>query len=263
MIARRTDSSRAIASRNRRIATRATSLMAFALVALPRLASADPDQYVHLPGVEYGEKEIEFRFGTQSGGNAEKLSAAALAFGYSPTTWWATEISGKVARASGEGTRFDEFEWENRFQLSEPGEYFVDMGFLAEIEIPREHAEGNNLILGPLFQKDFGPVQGNFNVLFERRFHADEPQVTQLGYEWQLKYRWRPEFEFGAQGFGNLGKWDHWSPGSEQEHKLGPAVFGKVALGGRNVLRYNAAWLFGASDAAPRNTFRVQTEIEF
>jgi hypothetical protein len=35
-----------------------------------------------------------------------------------------------------------------------------------------------------------------------------------------------------------------------------------VKLEGRQGIRYNAAWLIGAS-AAPRNTFRLQAEYEF
>jgi len=86
---------------------------------------------------------------------------------------------------------------------------------------------------------------------------------AELGYQWQIKYRWRPKFEFGAQGFGEVGKWNDWSPGREQEHILGPAIFGKLALGGRNVLRYNGALLFKASSAAPDHTLRAQLEYEF
>jgi len=237
--------------------------LAFAALACAANAHADPDDYVHLPAVEYGEREIDFKFGSQHGGGDESRANTSIGFGYSPTQWWFTEFYGKWEHPSGESTRFDEFEWENKFQLTEPGQYWADAGFLIEIERPSDHAEGWEFKLGPLFQKDFGIWQVNFNPLFERAVHAAEPQVTELHYEWQVKYRWREELEFGAQGFGNLGEWDHWAPGSEQEHKLGPAIFGKVLLGGRNTIVWNAAWLFGASDAAARNTFRLQTEYEF
>src|SRR5690349_3576443 len=39
---------------------------AIAVLAFPPRAHADPDDYVHLPAVEYGEREIELRFGTAS-----------------------------------------------------------------------------------------------------------------------------------------------------------------------------------------------------
>jgi len=44
---------------------------------------------------------------------------------------------------------------------------------------------------------------------------------------------------------------------------MGPAVFGKIGLGGREAIRYNAAWLVGVSDAAENSTFRMQVEYEF
>jgi hypothetical protein len=159
--------------------------------------------------------------------------------------------------------RFDALEWENKFALTEPGEHFVDVGLLVEIERPRERAEGYELRIGPLLQKDLGPVQANFNVLFERHYYSDEPETTELGYQWQLRYRWRPELDFGAQGFGDVGTWNDWSPAHAQEHIAGPAIFGWLALGAHPTLKYNAALLFGLSSAAPDRRFRAQLEYEF
>lgn len=237
------------------------ALSAVAFFASAPLAHADPDDYVHVPAVEYGEREIELRYGTASPTDDVRQSAAALAFGYGVTTWWATELAGKWHRS--EATSFDEIEWENRFQLTEPGEYFADFGLLVEIERPRDHAEGYELRIGPLMQKDFGPVQANFNVLVERHYRATEPERTELGYEWQLRYRYRPAFDFGAQGFGGVGPWNDWSSAREQQHIAGPAIFGKFGLGGRHVLKYDAAVLFRLSDAAPATTVRGQLEYEF
>ena len=239
-------------------------MMVAALASWPALTHAfDPDEYVAMPGVEYGEREVELRLGTASKSGEPRASAGSISFGYGAMPWWFTEVYAKFNREGGQSTRFDAFEWENKFQLTEPGEHFVDLGFLVEIEVPHDRAEGYELRIGPLLQKDFGLVQVNFNPLLERHFHSDEGETTELGYQWQVKYRWRPEFEFGAQGFGEVGKWNDWSPAREQEHVLGPAIFGKFALGGRNVFRYNAAVLFKASSAAPDHTLRAQLEYEF
>lgn len=241
--------------------TAARRVLLLAGLALPVLAHADPDDYVAVPAVEYGEREIELRFGAASGNAEPRQKAASLAFEYGVTPWWATEIYGRFERS--EKTRFDAIEWENRFQLTEPGEYFADFGLLVEVEWPRERAEGYELRIGPLMQKDFGRVQVNFNPLLARHYRSSGPQATELGYQWQAKYRWRPEFEFGAQGFGNVGPWDDWAKSGEQEHTAGPAVFGKVSLGGRQAIRYDAAMLFALSDAAPRRSVRAQIEYEF
>ena len=60
-----------------------------------------------------------------------------------------------------------------------------------------------------------------------------------------------------------MGKWNDWDKQSGQIHRAGPALFGKIALGNRQAIKYNAAWLFGTSQAAPDNTFRMQVEYEY
>lgn len=85
----------------------------------------------------------------------------------------------------------------------------------------------------------------------------------QFLYQWQVKYRWLPQFEYGLQGFGQTGDVDKWAPAEQQVHKAGPAIFGKLPLGGREAIKYNAAWLLAASKAASDNTVRLQVEYEF
>ena len=243
---------------------RLTVSLLLAAAAFAPAARADPDDYVAVPAVEYGEREIELLLGSASKTAAEPAEfAGSLAFGYGLTSWWFTEIYARFNHFAGESTRFDALEWENRFQLTEPGQYFADLGLLLELEYPHDRAEGYEMKIGPLLQKDFGPVQANANFFLGRHYRSEEEEVTELSYQWQLKYRWRAEFEFGMQGFGEMGKWNDWAPASAQEHRIGPAIFGKYNLGGGQVLKYNAAVLFGASGAAPDHTVRAQVEYEF
>ena len=234
------------------------------LAALPlSSALAGPADYVYVPGVTYGEREIDFKAGAWKKSGEDRLSASSIGFGYGVTQRWFTEVYQKYERAGGESTHVDAWEWENKFQLTEQGEYPVDVGLIVELERPRDRSEGNEVRFGPLFQTEFGKLQLNGNVLFERHYGADSPQRMETGYQWQAKYRWKQELEFGFQGFGDLGKWNHWDPADERSHRMGPAVFGKIALGGGKAVRYNAAWLAGASTAAPNHNFRMQVEYEF
>ena len=231
---------------------------------LPTIALAGPSDYVIVPSVEYGEREIDFKYGTSKlAEGAGRETAGSLGFGYGATQWWFTEAYVKYEKNPGERTKYDAFEWENKFQLTEHNQYFADFGIVAEVEVPRERAEGYELMVGALVQGDAGPIRWNANLLFERVVRSDEPHVTEMGYQLQAKYSLSPSFEVGAQAFGEMGRWDHWVPASEQEHKAGPAIFGKVKLGGREAIRYNAALLYGLTHASPRNTFRVQAEYEF
>lgn len=242
--------------------TYATILVAGALLS-PLFANAGPADYIYTPTVEYGEKEIDFKFGSARKGDDPHQSAASIGFGYGVKEWWFTEVYLKYKSENGESTKYDAVEWENKFQLTETGKYPVDIGFLVEIERPQDHAEGWEVKMGPLFQTEFGKIQLNANLLFQRSYRAEAPSETEFQYQWQAKYRWLPQFEFGLQGLGEMGKWDHWASEDERIHKLGPAVFGKIALSGKQAIKYNAAWLLGASNAAPDHTLRMQVEYEF
>ena len=239
-------------------------LLAAAALGLPLVGHAGPADYVYEPAVEYGERELDFKYGTwRFDEDGTRESDASLGFGYGATQWWFTEAYVKYHKLPGDRTRYDAFEWENKFQLTEPNQYPVDLGLITEIEVPKEHrTEGYELKVGALVQGDAGPIRWNANLLLERVVRGEESHVTEMGYQLQAKYHVRRELEIGVQAFGEMGKWNDWAPRAEQSHRVGPAVFGKVKLEGRQSIRYNAAWLVG-SNAAAHRTFRLQTEYEF
>ena len=240
-------------------------LLTFALsLELATVAHAGPSDYVYSPIVEEGEKEIDFKFGTANARDGSSESAVSVGLGFGVNAWWFTEVYAKGNRQTPDGWRFDAIEWENKFQLTETGKYPVDVGLVVEIERPQDRSEGWELRFGPLFQMELTPkLVVNVNLLFGRHYNADTPSPMSMDYQWQLRYRWKPEFEVGAQGFGSLGPWREWLPSEQQEHKAGPAVFGKVRLDGRHALNYNAAWLLGTNSNTAGNTVRLQVEYEY
>ena len=237
------------------------SLIGSCVCLLSASAAAGPADYVYTLDTEYGEREIDFTIGTEKSGSEH--SAASLGFGLGVTERWFTELYAKWERPPGESTHFDAFEWENRFVLTELGRYPLDVGFVVELERPRDRSEGTEIRLGPLFQADWDRWRFNFNVLFERSIHAEEPQKTELGYQLQARYFSSGNTDFGVQAFGEMGPIDHWDPAREQTHRAGPAIFGKLPLGGRNVVKYNAAVLLGLTSGAPDCALRAQVEYEF
>lgn len=230
-----------------------------------QVAFAGAADYVYTPAVEYGEREIDIKYGSASSLAGNSSTVASIGLGFGAKEYWFTEIYLKQQRSGNTGVTLAE--WENKFQLTETGKYPLDLGFVFETEAPINGDAPWELRLGPLLQTDFGKLQMNGNLLFERAFgKPDEngvPYSTNLAYQWQAKYRWQRTFEFGVQGLGDVGKWNEWSKNPEQNHRVGPAVFGKFALANRQAIKYNAAWLFGTSKAAPNHTFRMQMEYEF
>ncbi|MFM9913315.1 MAG: hypothetical protein ACKVN9_07275 [Methylophilaceae bacterium] len=234
--------------------------IALLLAAISPAVLAGPADYMYLPTVEYGEKEIDFKFGTEKLPNGDRKQVASLGLGYGVTEYWFTEVYFKREREGSDGLSLAE--WENKFQLTETGKYPVDLGLVVELEAPINKNEPYEFKLAPLMQTEFGKVQLNGNLVFERKFGPGS-HVTEMGYQWQAKYRWQPAFEFGLQGFGGMGKWNDWEDYDNQEHRLGPAVFGKFDLGVKQAIKYNAALLFGVSETAANHTFRMQVEYEF
>lgn len=247
-------------------ACRAGALLALAMTSacLPSIARAGPSDYVATPIVEEGEREIDFKAGAAKSRDGSRERAHSLGLGWGATNWWFTELYVKWHKEPGAGNTFDAWEWENKFQLTETGKYPVDIGLLLEIERPKNRSEGYEYRWGPLLQADVGTrVQVNLNILVEKHIRNAEPAKAELGYQWQAKYRWQPEFEYGLQGFGNVGPWNEWKRASEQSHIAGPAIFGRMRAGDRQIIKYNAGLLLGLTNGAPRNTVRVQAEYEF
>lgn len=228
-------------------------------------AIAGSADYVYMPTVEAGEKEVDFKFGTAKQQDGTRQNVTSLGFGYGVNEFWFTEVYLKRETEAGNGLTLAE--WENKFQLTETGKYPFEIGLIAEFEAPTSnHREPYEFKVGPLFQTEFGRMQLNANLLFERKFgpnDANDNRFTEMGYQWQAKYRLQPSFEFGVQAMGEVGKWNDWDSTAEQNHRLGPAVFGKVLVGNKQAVKYNAAWLIGVSNSAPNNTFRMQVEYEF
>jgi len=234
-------------------------------IACNRDALAGVADYVFTPAVEYGEREIDIKFGSAAlpAGNSAQVASVGLGFG--AKEYWFTEVYFKQERSGNVTASL--LEWENKFQFSDPGEYAVDTGLVTELEAPLSADIPWEAKIGALFQTEFGRLQMNVNLLFKRAFGKADPSgapyTTNFGYQLQAKYRWQPVMEFGVQCLGDMGEWNNWDEKAKQNRRIGPAVFGKFASGNRQIIKYNAAWLTGVTDAAPGHTFRMQVEYEF
>jgi hypothetical protein len=237
---------------------------AFAAVLLLHFSSvhaADPAAHVNLPSVVQGEVEFELNGGYQQWpGNSDNGERQLIyEAGYGVTSWWKSELGIGSTRLPGESTHLDELEWENIFALTEPGEYWLDLGLFAELE--HDYGEhGNAVTMGPMLQKEFGAAQANVNLLFSRGLGALASQGTEFDYDWQVKWRGNPLFEPGVQGFGTLGSTG--AAGHPTAHKLGPAFFSQTLVGRRNKLKFDTALLFGLNANSPHTTLRFTLEFE-
>ncbi len=231
----------------------------FALV-FPTQAHAT--KKVYAPYVEAGELELEFRGGYDIDDDSDVDGAwkQKYAVGYGVNDFWFTEIYGEFEKEGERGadTEFTAVEWENRFQLTQPGEYWLDLGLLTEYKYNTEGG-ADKVEAKLLLAKDVGDYTHLANLILERQIGEDSNDETEGGLGWSSRYRYKKSFEPGFEihsDFGSLS--GDGQSYDEQKHLAGPVAYGKI---GR--FKYDAGVLFGVSSAAPDATLKAILEYEW
>ena len=236
-----------------------------ALAFLQTAWAVDASDYLLLPIVVQGEREIDWRSGFASAGPTTNAQADyALGVGYGVTAHWFTELAVHYIRRQDSTLQFKDVAWENILQLAEPGEWPVDVGISFEVERSQRSQDQLGISVGALLQKEFGQVQVNLNILLDHVIEGTEPVTTRVYFQSQIKYRYSEPFEFGVQAFSNVSSYrTTWPPYSDQVHRLGPVALGKFKFARERSLSYNVAILLGTTQRSPDRTLRFQIEYEF
>lgn len=240
----------------------AGALLVTAVAALPHPARAG-DFQVYSPHVVKGEKELEVRGFNSSGTNENSGAEQALrfAFGYSPTDYWATELYVNAEKEYGESLKVEEYEWENRFQLTPQGKYWADLGLLTELEIPRFSEDPYEFKIGPMISKDFNRLTAQVNLLVARQFRRNSESGVELSYRSRLLYRYTRPLSFELEAYGEpastIGRSGH------SRHYVGGGITGQAMVGAGKSLRYSAVILFGTTQNTANTTVVGRLEYEF
>lgn len=208
---------------------------------------------VHSPHVDQGEWELEYRNFTVVDRNSDEngLWNQHLELGYGVTSFWFTAIGVEYEKPRGAGGQWEAYEWENIFQLTEPGQYWVDLGALVELE-KAVHGNGKELTLGLLLEKDIDETTLRFNWRFQREWGEDASSSWEQQYRGQWLWRLMPAFEPLVE-----------VQADPHAMNVGPGLSGTVKVGPRQKLVYMLAWLFRATGDTPQNLARMQFELEF
>ncbi|MFI4930954.1 MAG: hypothetical protein ACHP83_11990 [Burkholderiales bacterium] len=209
------------------------------------VAHADPGYYVVTVYDNAGQRGIDLRYWTVKHPNSPEVAWPEIGFSYGVNTRWTSELFASFIGSSQMATRLSTWNWQNDVLLTQ-GEWPLDVAVHTNMARIANSDGAYALEIGPVLQTDIERTQLNGNVFFERGYAGAYPQQTQMKYQWQVRYRWRPPLHFGLQGFGELGPWDHWAPRDEQSHRAGPAVFGTVPFGERQALHWQGAYLVGS-----------------
>lgn len=220
--------------------------------------------HVMSPIVEQGEFEIEFKADRTFDKNADLDNAQSsnISIGYGVNDFWATELETQWKKSPSSRRYYDSTSWENRFQLTPQGKYWLDAGVFAEYEHVAQEGDHDNMTVGLLLQKEFGKNLTTLNFLLSRELGSDGAPGTQVEYRMQTRWRFNSAFEPGIELYGEPGRWGQSGALSEQRTRLGPVVVGMLPVGLPGKLRYELGYLRGLNSVSEESTIRMRLEYE-
>jgi hypothetical protein len=247
-----------------------------AALALLAPLRAHADYHVESPyEIDLGELEIEHNADAQFDRRATAGGAQSytVEIGTGVTAWWHTEVEFGWDRdpGFGEPTLLTQVVTENTFELTEPGEAFVDSGFYFEYgeSVARGAAAGaNEITFGPLLAKDVGRTTHTVNLFLTRLLGPDQDtHGLDFSYAWQSRWNlWAP-LSPAVEVYGDTGVIGSMPKLSQQQLLAGPVAIGALnlatlGLGHAGQVKYELGWLFGATPATAAGTLRWRAEVE-
>jgi FTR1 family protein len=253
---------RFIDTKNKMNMARATTAsVALIMAAFLVPAPAHATKKVYSPYVEKGELELEWKGGYDIDDEDDVDGAwkQKVGIGYGFTDFWFSEIEGEVEKDGDDDAdaEFSAVEWENKFQLTQSGEYWLDVGAFVELE-HNTTGGADKAELKLLLAKETGKFMHMANLVAEREFGEDSEDETETGLAWSTRYRYNPAFEPGFEIHSEFGELGEDNSFDEQGHLAGPVFYGKIGP-----VKYDVGYLFGISDAAPDGSIKAILEYEW
>lgn len=234
----------------------AEALLGFGLCFSAPHAQAN-DFVVYSPYVTRGQSEIEFRSYSfiDSSDALDGERGYDISIAHSFTDWWKPEIYlGEYQRQPGQGTELVAYEFENTFQLTQVGEYWADIGFLASYEFATQPGEISALEFGPLFEKRNGRFVQKLNLIWEKQIGVGAGNYYEFRTAYSLSYQVRQWLAPGAEIYLRP---------HDNAYQIGPVLYGELVSSKGSELEYSAGVVFGANPGAPNQTLVLRLEYEF
>lgn len=209
---------------------------------------------VYTPKVEAGVLEVE-----ADTVHEDDETKTRFELGYAVTRWWRATGVVEVADTPGAGPRAEAYTIENVVVLPRPAWLPFRWGLYGEYEVGARSGTPDKIELKALFAGDIGKVETRVNFVAEREVGAGAADVIGYEYAAQSRYRVTDEVALGLQASGALGSSDRFGRLSDLEHVVGPIVAGDFHVPGvKSEIEFEAAYLFGVTDASPDDVVRVQ-----
>jgi hypothetical protein len=176
---------------------------------------------------------------------------------YGVSRWWSVALEGEWERAGGSGEALsgDSVTWENRFQLTERGNPWVDAGLF--LEYGRSiGGRADQLRVGPLLGRQLGAATfATLNLLLVEDLGRRAGSGVSVNYAIQVRHELMRWLAPGVEAYGGAERIEPLNT-RQDRHRAGPVLFGVVPLGDLADVRYEVGYLFGLSHDTPAGTFK-------
>ena len=234
---------------------------AFFAIVLLWSTSAFATKTVTSPYVTKGELEVEWKGSvTHDDDNSEDDGAweQAAEIAYGVTDRVQIELESKIKNKGDEdNTSLTAVKLESKAQLTERGQYWVDVGVKGEYEFNTNDG-ADKVELKLVMAKDIGQFTHMANLNLEREVGSDADNETEAGLAWGSRYRYNQYFEPGVELYSEFGPISDFNDTNDQEHLLGPVVYGKLGH-----VKYQVGYLAGLTDGSPDGLAKATLEYEW
>lgn len=238
----------------------------FASLSLPLLAGlglcapaqADPGYYLVRPYAAAGKTSLDLRYWTVQAPGEPAVLWPELGLRHGFNERWTSELLLSWIGPSWQAQKLSSLNWMNQWLLTGADSNF-DLALHSQLIHNRGRRGGTALEIGPSWQGDLGLHRLNFNLLLEHDWARRDG--SQLKLQWQWSRPVQPGLRLGLQGFGELGRWNHWLPADQQSQRAGP-VLHWVPEGQRS-LSLNLAYLWGRTYGQRGDMFSAQLLLDF
>lgn len=238
------------------------------VVCIAAAAPAFAVDKIYSPYVEKGEWELEYfaHRSVDSDDSKDNGQGHKLSLGYGVTDWWKTELVVLGEKEPNDHLKFDALEWENIFQFTKKGEYWLDVGALLAYEWTPSGGDLDALETKLLLSKEIGKTYHVANFGLERGIGQGHDTGFEASLNWSSRYRYSPYFEPGFEVQSEFGKLDHSGSFNDHEHYVGPVAYGVIPFEVEDNkiegLNYRVGYLFGVSSPASDGEVVLQLEYE-
>jgi hypothetical protein len=232
-------------------------------LSLPSLAGAQTFDVKQLD-VKKGALELGLDNTVQAGISRPDANRSAhdQSLDYGVTDWWRLSGVIKLENPLSAEVRVARTAVENILVLqASPKGGGIGLGWFTSLEASTDPATTNSSQFGPIVVLQRDKLSFTANPFFEKTFGHNRIEGIALNYGWNAKYQINERLAIGVEGFGlieNLGNSPRFS---DQQHRIGPALFTAITLGHDLTITPDIGIFFGLTEATPNVTLKLNVGV--